>query len=665
MAALSSRRWPYPNDVAIDDVGLQIIGGVVAKKVRKLDNVSPTEQAYSSEPVYREREYVFRRPILGVGERIQQSNSSRHYYYALNGDARIGGLRRRGPLSTSVTPPTHGSVSHFVEALSAGIRKLFALSGQYVLVRNGDAGPDWGVSKDLGNGHEAIQAARFKDASGSPVDALYVADSTQQLWQYTGASDTGTWTALAGTIPAHNVAVVGEELWRAFDNKVSKCTGDPATAGNWAGAITVGDGSVPVSWLLPVGLTLFVVMQNGKLYSINTAGTDTALEVGVSVPPSATTGRGSAEWKAQGKGYLPLGDGFYDLTSGDVATLTPIGPERLLENDAEVRGRVQAATGHQNYFLYEGVYNPQNGNSYLWSLGAFLDTDDSGSVEWIGAQHGALVKWAGKEIRALFVSDRPGPNERLYAGFTDGSIAWVTLPRGTPDPVNDPNCLYSDQTAQFFWPSHHAMFQADNKSYHGFTAVGLPALDSLNYVQVAYRLGTSGVWTDLGANFNTSGQRVDITEQIASKVLEVRETLVGPLGGNTTPSVESVILHEKVHPSLRLDYAFQVDARDHAPRRDGATSLLTGEQTRDVLRQAADLPANATLALPDEVVEDFSVVDYQEALPARHARAGLQWAIDVVMTEYRTSTIYGIFRRLPPRTFRDLAGTTFKEMGTF
>lgn len=658
MPSVSSRRAPFPHWAIIAGVGVMLApqeGGVlVGRKVQSLEGVAPSDYEYGSLPPYLETTFSFRRLVLGMGEKVQTSRaSSRRYRHAINVDCSIGGMPRKGPAFVSITPASTGEIRDFVEALHSSANTLFALAGRYVLRRAGDAAVDWGVSRDLGVGRTAWQAVRFKDAGGSPVDALYVGADNNDFWQYNGS--TNTWTQLSTTIAAKCLAVLDDELWRGYANKVIKCTSDPAVLANWSGEITVGDASSSITWMDVAGNQLFIYKDDGSVYTVNTSGTATALDPGVQLTPSSNNGRASESW--YGRLWSQLGDGFWSITPGDVAVFSPIGPERMLENDSEVRGKIQCAAGHQAYFLYEGLYNAANGHSYLLKYGTWLPPEqgEDTAYDFAEVHHGALKKWSSKQVTAMRVSGIPGTNERLYCGFSDGSVEWCVLPKGTPDPMADSACSRTSETAELYWPIHHMMFQADTKAFRGWSAFG-PSLSGTNYVQQEYRTDLAAGYTALGTNFTSSGQRVDPAVTVSGKQIDCKTILVGDV------VLEGMALHEQVRPALKLDYTFLVDARSNVALRNGATERRSPDQIRQAVKDAVDAAASVTVVLPDEESKDLSFVDYQEMMLPDPRRYGQEWGLLVRGVEYRTNTRYGTYARLETMTYGQMEAFTYGQL---
>ncbi len=664
--SLSSRRKPYPYDIEIAGKGYMLEpqegGLLVGRRIQTLENVVPTEYTYSSQPPYSERACTFGPLVNGMGEKVQASAIGQRYRYALYADCSIGGRLIKGPYFTMITPPYTGDVRGGCEFTVAGVKKMLVIAGRYCLVRNGDNAADWAVSKDFGAGRIATSIVRFRDAAGT--DAVYVGLDNGDLWQFTGASDTTTWTQCS--LPAGRATgaafleVVRDEFWYGAGNKISKSETNPLLASNWSGWITIGDSTNQITCLRQHLNQLFIFKSNG-IYTVDFEGGDVELFPGLGALAGDFNGRNAFAWF--NAIYVPYGPIFYKLIAGTVAQLMPTGLERLMDNDSEVAGNVTCSVGHGTWFLYVGLQNPLNQCSYLLKLGSWVPpkADTDADYTFVEALHGALYKWINKTISWLHISDVPGPNLRLYAGFTDGAIGWALLPRQSPDPTTDANCRFCTEVGEVHWPRHHAMFEADRKVYRRLS-VYASKVDTGNYVRFKYRT-RQDAYTDLGVNFtadaqtgrfpdNTLGEHIDLVTQLYNSA------------NTATPVLDTVVLHESVLPAMLLEYELAVRAESYQARRDGVSDRRSAEQIRNDLRQVASSQALAEVTMPDEESQVVSIVDYAERIGDWRQRRGPTWTIGLKATQVRTLTEYGTMARLSAFLVRDLSPYVVEQLGT-
>lgn len=661
--SVTSRRRPYPWDLVIAGTGVILKpseeGLMVGKKLQTLANVAPVTYDYSSQPVYAERTYPFRRLVGGYGERVQQTTLPTRYRYAINADLSVGAMAIKGPLVHTVTPSSSGSVEWFADALHGASLATFAGAGRYVLRRSSDVPAGWVVSRDFGVGRTVTKAVRFQSAGIGMVDSLYVVLDNGELWRYNGSA----WVTGAQT--ASTIAALREEFWISdTPNTVRKCVADPLLGASYGAAIVVGSADSAITNLEVLGNTLFVFKTDG-IYTVNANTTTNTLFADLRQQRLSTNGLRARSWL--GRLWFGYGDGYYFLKED--GGLTPAGPGLLLENDTEVRGNVVGFEGHASWFGYYALYNPDNEASYLIKHGTWMNPEERETAEYRFEEvpNGAIVKWAGKRITSIRQSSVVAGNTRLYFGFADGSIDWILLPTGSPNPSDEGSgCEFTDQESYIYWPLHHAMFQADAKSYRGFSVFG-PEIDDDNHVRVQYRTGNvesyntpGGAWTDVGVPFVYSGQRHNLPVSTQGFVIEVRHQLVSLTAG--TPVVEGVALHEAVRPSLLLEYTWTVNARRYLARRDGVVDRRSPTQIREVCRAAAASIGAVDIVLPEQITQSVSIVDYSEALAPVTKRFGVEWDIAMKGVEFQTLTSYGTWDRVGAYTWDDIALMTWDDL---
>jgi hypothetical protein len=682
---LTSRRRPWPYSMRVkresgEWVGLMLradpnTGVLYGKKTVVGQAITPTEYGYGSYDPFKERPFVYGPLTGGMGERTQRTTT--RYKYAIDADLSIGGQRRRGPAVTEVTPPSTGYVDGFAEGLHGTTNTLFAFTHQpgtftrNTLRRTGDSASDWVVSE---TGIHVRQGVRFKPQDNTAGDYLYAGLSGgANLRYYDGAAWANA--VLPANTRAEYVAKVGDELWIAGwgvvnGAHVSKADTDPRLAASWSAPIAVGDASSVVTGLVGLGGTLLVFKTDG-IYTLNADGTDNDLTP--EFKPLANwqgentwdtdrlvdfNGTNPVSWN--GGTYFNFAGRSYRVTlQGDAVVPEPIGLSLFYDNDTEVRGYQTAFAGDPFYGWY-AYYDPIGNNAYLCKQGTWVNGGDEGPV-FRDVTNGAVRKFAGRKITALHVSSIPGPNQRLYIGFGNGTIGWITLPRNTPDPAGDPNCTYSAEPGYVYWPDHHAGAEADAKHWRGFGAIG-PHLDADDSVSVAYRYTDDDAWTDLGTDLTAPGVRVNTPGSVDSNVLLVRETLNGTT--TTTPQVDAVVLFEQIRPALVLEYTCTARLARYQARRDGTVDRRPPEQTRAVLREIASGSGPVTAEFPDETNQDIDAVDYAEVTVPDERAYGKAWDVSLRLLEFRTNSPEGTWDAVDEFTWGDLAAYSWQQVPT-
>lgn len=678
MPGLLSRRRPWPYHLqlvhpAAGSVGLTLVpnpqtGRFYEKKAVTGDGVTPAVFDYGAYDPFTEKPYVFGRLVGGFGEAVQRTASPTRYKVARRADASIGGRPILGPFFQAQTLPATAVADAGVQFLSA-FDTWWLFRQRYALQRVGDTA--WTTVKDFG-GSAFVTSATTYAPVGAGGEQVYVATG-DALWNYDAIIP---WTncALPVGMSANYVVRNNDELWIGSNgNVVRKTTGDPRTgAGAWGGPIYVGDASAGITGLASLGGQLFVYKTDG-IYSVDTAGDVSELRPEFRLSGKrATNGSALGYWRD--RLWFRFGDGYYYLTGGSTATITAVGPERLMEV-ADLPGVPVAFAGHDVWFGYLVVHDALTTTSRLLKYGTWIPTDGStgDAPGWSFAEvwHGAIAEWAG-QVTAMGVE---GPitttvgtlsfrrNPWLWVAFADGHVEYTPLPVGAPDPARDSACLFTTDESYVEWPDHTAMAQADVKHFRTFVGEG-PVLDATNYATVSYRTDPAGAWTALPAAFTRSGLRVSTPAAgVTGLRLGVREYLVGTR--TSTPEVSSVTLLEQVRPAMVKTLTATARAARHVARRDGTADRRTGEQIRAALQDMADGASAAgagpvTAVLSDETSEAVDVVDY--AARESPDGYGLAWDVDLKLVTFQTNTVFGIVDRAV-ETVDEYAGYSVDEMG--
>jgi hypothetical protein len=650
-------------------------GDLTGKKQSIVDaNVAPQAYSYDSAPLYKERTFVFR-PTGGMGERLQSSQTDHRYYYGLNIWA-FGGLWGKGPLFHDLTPPTTGEVRQFIDAPQGAGYAQFILTAGQVLRRSDDTNTGQ-VVDDSRPGHIAQSAVRFKAQGTTPVDALYVAWDDGVLRQRAPA---GTWVACV--VPTgFNVnwlATVGPELVAAdaANSVVRVCTNDPTVAGSWGGPIFVGNPAVPITGLSANANKLLILKADGGIYTLNVDGSVNDEVPGARVPIDLTNGRTARPWL--NSIYARLGPTFWQIDMPSV-TLTPIGPELQLDNASPVYGPVQAFVGWGAQIGFAAIYNPNLSppQSFLLSYGDWqpdpnatatftISQTSSDLYKFNNNYNGAIGYWS-KRVTALGVSNASG-QDRLYVGFQDGTWSYFKL---VANPLaQNSGGEFTSAPASIVVPWHTGMFEADQKSFSGFTIFG-PNITTTDYANLNYRIsGGSGppppqdtmtTWTSLPGNMNYSGFRLDAPPNMYGSMLSLQLTITN-YDTTRTPVFEGLGIHERIIPRFRLDYSGTIDASDWVARRDGAGIRQSGRQIREMVQSFAASPNLAVIELVDETLDSVAIFNYTEHKKPWKLGGALQWEIEFEASQFATLSVYGIISRLRGNLIQDLSGYTIDAL---
>jgi hypothetical protein len=676
---IGSLRAPEASWSAIPGLGMILLpqqnGILVGKKQTIVETVYPVAQEYDSAPVYKERTFVFK-PNAGMGERQQSSTSDERYAYAL--DCWImGGLFGKGPLVHPIVPPASGPIRQFVEGLdSTRTLRLFILAGANILQRNDDTNAGQGVAYSRA-GVIAQSAVRFEALGTTPVDAIYVSWSDGVLTQM-GATNV-TCTLPAG-MNAHFVEKIGRELWiaDATASVVRSCTNDPTIAGSWGGLIQIGDASVPITSLRAAGGKLWILKANGDVFSVNADGTDNDWFPSQAEPLDLTNGRTAASWL--GNLWFRAGPTFYRMDTSP--SLTPIGPERYLQNGSEVQGPVQAFCGWGAHLAFGGIYNAAAAmtttgqpTSYLLTYGNWepgVQVSPTGpSLQFVDQWDGAIAHWPNRQITCLYVSSST-PDPRLYCGFLDAGFDWIKLVQSPL--TTGSGAEFTTGNSRLVAPIFTDMFEANKKQFAAVSGFG-PRLNSGDNATVSYRVrGSTGApgpmgdttWHTVEPPITQNGMRIDLPDNVAGIACEFAVDLANS-SSTETPVFEGLGFHARVVPDFRYDWTATIDARDYVTRKDGASMRQNGRRIRDTLVTLSGQPQLATVELPDETIQGLAFVQYQERMlpySGQGARFGQQWAIDLQLTQFTSEASIGTIHRLSGNTVGSLRGYTVGDLRT-
>ncbi len=432
-------------------------------------------------------------------------------------------------------------------------------------------------------------------------------------------------------------AVIGSQLVRVSGEtgapRLSMST-DGGSVSTWTAGEPVGDGAFGVNALLSLGGTAYLVKADG-LYSLR-PGTGTGAEADYSWSlavrrSSPHSGRGGAAWR--GALWLPLPQGLYRFRPGD---LTSAGPERLLENDSPIRGRVTACAGDAHY-LYAALRD-ETGHTTLLALnqeqGSWHPVADLGRVD----------------CHHMWVSDRPGPNPRLYIA-AGGSLAAIVLPRGSANPLHDANCRFA-RSGNLTLSTFDAGFAAQPKAFLALTISGA-RLTASTWIDAAYRLGDDSELRPLG-RFAASGQRIEFGPDAAASAINLRLTLHSD-NPTTTPVIHAASLAYAIRTDFKRVFDFVVRIADQAPLRDGRRERRSGRETKQAIAAAAATREPVVLVSPDGEHVEALVRGAEAQARRREAGRDLEWQMPVTATEYRPTAGTGTHNRLAAYALEQLA----------
>lgn len=625
MSIISARRSPYPYHFKIGNVGLllgqptptrgnQSPAMLVSSKTQDISQVAPPDFSYGGTSPASDREEPYESLVLGMGLKVQEKWQDGRYASAQCVDLSVWPWCK-GPEITLLTPPS-------VDA-TAGVRTFFELGGalyvadgRYINRRDSDA--TWTMVKDFGAGVAVLNVAVFT-SNFDGVQRAFVALSTG-VAQY--SSNGTTWTPMA-TFGALAFAVIGREFWWADDvNRLRKCdtNADPTVEANYTALIfRAGDkSSIITSLAVSAGGTLLVIKTDG-VYTLDGAGEDHVLFPFLRFAADANNGKAWGQF--ENSVYVAYGRQFLRLQPD--LSMENIGPERLVNNDSPVRGRITAFAAVGSMFAYAAILNPDTLSGYLLKFGSWVSQDQPSPVH-VDAWHGSLsVPFANRAIQSLFVSSVGAPtgHTRTYLGFSDGSVGWMVNPC-VPNPAACSAYRFHVGDAWVDLPLWHGGYHASRKSIRHATVTG--TLDASNYVTLEYKLDPAvTTWTTLPGQFDEWYlEQISFPIDTATVQAALRVHLHNT-ANTRSPLVSAFSLGHALRPQRFMQIQVEVLCADGLVRRDGVPLRIGRREIKRVVEAAVDTVGAVTCTLPDETVLDLSFTDYQ--VSQAFDEVGRQW----------------------------------------
>lgn len=668
------RSLPYPYDLWLSSKGYMLgyARGENGRLLKELVSTRPADLTTTvvpnewglgaQNPLY-ERVETYGSLVLGMGLKKQVGSDDQRYYYALNADLSAG-YWLQGPAVTTVTPSTVDATVGITRFFEVG-GGLYALNGRYCHKRTSDA--DWDTSRqDFGASKSAADAIVVtSNAAGSTTYAYVAMGTAEPIYRFDGT----TWTqhAEASKIYSRAWARVGRFLYRAStDSTVTKVDvdSDPFTVANWdsAWAHNVGDSTYPIQRMLshPASGVLLILKRDG-LFSLDELGDQ--IQYHSQLQFASASSNGEAVGVFGNHVYATYNDFTFRL-DGEF-NLEEIGPERLMSNDSEVRGTPTAFQGHGTLGLYSGWYNADNGSSYVCKLGAWLETANA-PAQRVDAWHGSITAaFSSKKITCLHKSTigAPANHSRLYIGFSDGTLAYFTLPC-TPNPAACDEYTFSTADGEVYLPVWTSPFVVDSKALRAYT-VRTPNASGTNYVQLSYRNDPNAAWTDFATDFDVAvREKANFVDSTTCIQLEQKILLKGS-AATSSPQVAEVGLYWRLALDLTQIYTVTILCADALFRRDGAP--IRG---RSAVEMVAALETNAattggvTCVFPDEDNKQVGVVGFRKTQAWNDRLAKWQAAIQLELVDLHTITVFGTYERLEAYTYEELSGFTYEQLET-
>jgi hypothetical protein len=451
------------------------------------------------------------------------------------------------------------------------------------------------------------------------VQRVFVALSTGVAqWSSNGT----TWTPMA-TFGALAFAVIGREFWWADDvNRLRKCdtNADPTVEANYTALIfRAGDKSSIITSLAVSAAGTLLIFKTDGVYTLDGAGDDHSLFPFLKFGQDANNGKFWGQF--ENDVYVAYGRQFIRISPQ--LSMEEIGPEKLVSNDSDVRGRITSFAAVGTMFAYAGIFNPDTLTSYLMKFGSWVSQEQSTPMH-IDAWHGSLSgPFANRSISALFVSSIGAPpgHTRTYLGFSDGTIGRMVNPC-VPNPAACMAYRFAVGDSFIDLPLWHGGYHASRKSLRHASVTG--TLDATDYVTVEYKLDPAAAsWTQLGGTFDSAVYEQMSFPTTASAVLAAFRLHLVNTVNLKSPLVSAFSIGHALRPQRFMTVQVDILCADGLVRRDGVPLRIGRKEIQRVVEAAVDNPGAVTCTLPDETVVDLSVTDY--SVSQSFDEIGRQW----------------------------------------
>ncbi len=658
-------RAPFPWDVVIGGQGFltgsPTKGGpapMTATKPPDLAQQSPNELGYDAQNPIISSTQSYDNLSGGFGQEIQIKSHDNRYHYALNVDWSGGTFGVLGPRLFEQTWPSQGEtptdVSDFFEL--DGI--LYALNGHWAQGRSDDTPTGWYGAIDFGAGVATHAKSFFASFAGGDNLAYIGMGDTDFMWKWDGLNATKH-----ASLKAQDFALTSQEFWRAvLPNDMEKVAidADPWDANNWTidGTYLVGNKQYPIQRLATAISDTVLALKTDGIYTLNNDGDTVDLYPYLHFAPDDLNGA-YGDWLNDI--YLTYGSGAYQIKPTPVLGSTnlhlpinQIGPERVIDNTSEVKGRITAYAGHDSFCLYAGLYNTDTGDSYLLKFGQWIEGD--GVPQRAEVWHGSITAaFKNKRITAMHVTTvgAIANHKRLYLGFSDSTVQWFTLPC-TPNPCNCDAYLFSLAEGTLRLPWAHLMFRNDIKVLRDVTVAGMNLSDS-DYCQVQVSsapnvdfqflvdldtnpvnfdttplqtipLGPGSINKQAGALDTLAAYTLD---ELSAFTLDEMSALVGAPGSysgryigldlmlratsaGTSPRVIGVGFSYQARLPLNKVRGLDLLTDQYLTKRDGTPTRLTSADWLTRIEALATQTVPSPTTLPNQRVTNLSVVGYRE-----------------------------------------------------
>ncbi|MFN8525118.1 MAG: hypothetical protein U0821_18635 [Chloroflexota bacterium] len=662
-----SHERPYPYDALIAGNGVMLADvpeAWVENKINYFDQSAVStevDRSYAVFPPEVESPYALTRFNGGMGQFQQTLDDRSRTHYSLFCD-------------TSGDYPVVGPNVNSQQTLSAAVTQaidfngiVYAAAGRYLYKRSNDTGAGWTVVRDFGVGFTIGKMAVYQGTQATAF--LFIPIGTSGNYYVMSTAEAFTQHASQG---GYGFETIGDELWlwnKETNQWVIRKSTNGGTAATWGGITVIGDTSSAITWMVSVALRLLLPKENG-LYAASTDATIVDQELAQEMRPMAASDNGVGAIAWNDTLVLPYGGNLYryDPLTG---SMDQMGPELLQAHGSPVVGPIKAIAAQPGMCLWGGM-NGFDGNAYLCRYGSWrvVETSNGPERRFQGSWHGALYRWTGKVLSALFITNlitKGGVKQpRLYAFMTDGTVYWCYLSR-TFNAADDPNYEFNTSltdTKVVYFPRYTGGFPAEFKLLKAIYAGGRNLSSGVRAITPRYKLPTDGAWTSLGAVNSDPGERLQPSGSPSSQSFDLSVELT------CTSAASSPVLTEFVtFSSLRTnpvkEIVVSVKAEDNLTDRKGTGIRQSWQDIRTAIEEA--MTTNGAITVTTPAGEDVTVTGLQfghrKLMPRGDRKGeGQQWISTCRMVQTKVTRTRGTWSRAAAYTWGNLAAFTWAEV---
>ena len=449
--------------------------------------------------------------------------------------------------------------------------------------------------------------------SASPESSLVAGDVIRiasELMLVTAVDDSGPTITVVrgyrGTIAT--VLVANRDIYLMTHNKhhIRSATTDPVSPGDWANAVSIGDGAFPITALLGDGHTLIVCKTNG-IWGYYPDGTTQNLTPEFAAMAHPDNFKGAFNWN--GRIILPVGTGGMRELAGGV--IRDISLKNYMPEETEFHGRVVAVDGDPDALFI--LVHEAGSTKYHLLMALYQEFQGRQDYRWhhIGAV--SYTTATDEDHAVLFSEGVPSgtsAHHRIWVGIesTGSNVLPSFYPLAYPDDAELRFADDSDQEAETVdWdanlPEVESLFSKLEVNSKNCGSGG-----SDHYIEVKISIdGDAYAWItgDQGSSkITTDNQTFVLPDEKTGKRIRLKFLFERGTTTTVSPELRDFTLFAHLRPDAVNVLPLDVLLDDDMMIGSGA---LSSSQKGDLsqIRTWADQSAEVTVVDPEQTSRDY------------------------------------------------------------